>query len=756
MRRVVAGLAQRGRLWVDRRLYDGRKGSVLFALRAAVRVRRRDVRLQRLLIRALLAAPTSAPELAEARRRADRMLGRVVTPANENTFVNVLIRQVGSGGDVRVLANDAAVFAASDSARRFAGFRRVLVALEAAGRVDVAADLADQMRHELELTVYWAAAHGFALRADRVDVAMTIEQELGAQPWYGGQTVTQLVAERLLREQRPGEAASALRAARPTRPAGYSRAMVESLLAVGDDRQALTYLDGTVHQLPRSDEAAFRFDILFRQGHLAEAHQVLDGPQAIADPLSDVRLVRQLRDVLGKIDPEAAALLPARIRALEVDSDETPARVELAARLYFELDDLASIERLADDRDAAPKLGPLGTYAMALSDYCARRWDDALDRIDRLRGTVRHWEAEKLRSRILFERGDDAAAIEHRLANRRSDGEVDEVIYHALLHQRRYDEAFSLYLPRRDRQRLAAAVGDRAEHGPEFAHVGCRAVIMQNGPGDEIQLASTLPELASLSDRLVVVGEPRLHSLLARSFPAVTFVPCRRMSSRRDAGFLATDQPPRATGPLFDLLTAEAFEAIASAQSVVLSRSLQQVSLRWQSPPHHYLAADQPEQRGGNRPRVGVTWRSEFGSAMRAIHYLDVQHLAALDRDDVTLVDLQYDATDDERRHLDSLSRFPVERPAIDLRNDFECTANFLSGLDAVVAVGTTTAELAGALGVPTVLVTPTRFGTWRSIDEAGHDYWHASMRVAVGDVHGDKASSARRAGVLLAELLRR
>ena len=72
-----------------------------------------------------------------------------------------------------------------------------------------------------------------------------------------------------------------------------------------------------------------------------------------------------------------------------------------------------------------------------------------------------------------------------------------------------------------------------------------RVVISQNGPGDEIQLASTYPYLESASAKLTVFCEPRLESLMRRSFPSIDFVPTIRQTSRRHPGFLA-GMPARA------------------------------------------------------------------------------------------------------------------------------------------------------------------------------------------------------------------
>ena len=741
---------------LERKRSQGDKDGALRLARTLTGTIPRSGKARRFLVRTLLTPPISLDDLAEARAEADIMLSLWEDAAVQRLYADVLIMQHTMGVDAIQFDAEVATFAAVRPQSRHPAVRRILVHLIATNEPDHAIALSGRLARILDLDEYWLTAHDMAIKAGRTDVAEAIENEARPREWSSDEGVTTLVVNRLALEQRAHDAASLLDEVKPRRSPQFSRQYVEALMSVGEYTRALQFLDDTYHQLPAADEASLRFDLMFTLGRAAEAHELISEPEP--DRLTDVRLFRQLRDSFEAVEPERCDELASTVREFETEDSTFRGSADTAVRLYFELDRLDDVERLAADPYHGWQISELGTYAIALTHYCRRRFDAAVDVIDQLRGTIRHWEAEKLRSRIIFELGDDARAIQHRADNHRADGEVDEVVYHALLHQQRYTEAFTSYLRRRERMRFESTFGDRCDFGPTFEHVGERAVIMQDGPGDELQLSGVLPTLAQWSDRLTVVCEPRLESLLRRSFPDIRYVSAERMRSRRHAGFLADDRPPRAIGPMFELLTEEAAAAIEGADRVMLGRTLQQVSLQWAGPPERYLVPD-PDlvehdsrlRRPTDRPRIGIVWRSEFGSAMRNIHYLGLSDLRPLLELDVDIVNLQHDITADERAVLDSTARHPVEYlDEIDLRDDFEHTAAVVAQLDAVVGVGTTMLELAGGLGTRAIMLQPTRFGTWRAARPDGGDYWHANVTVIAPPSPDDRPACGREASRLI------
>jgi capsular polysaccharide export protein len=295
---------------------------------------------------------------------------------------------------------------------------------------------------------------------------------------------------------------------------------------------------------------------------------------------------------------------------------------------------------------------------------------------------------------------------------------------------------------------------------PGSAPANHRLVVTQNGPGDEIQLASRYPALQAESKTLTILCDPRLETLMTRSFPSIEFLPVERSTGRRIAGFLAPSKPPRADNDLYDLLTQQAFSLARGCDRVVLGRSLQQVAVDCE-PADAYLRPDATlvesirQRLPGQERLVGLCWRSELTSPFRDIHYLDVRELDPILAIDATFICVQHDATDEERIYLTCEGiRRVIFVDEIDLRDDFESTAALLSQLDAVVGVATSMVELGAAVGTPSVLMQPTLFGSWRRIDSVGHDYWYSAMRIA-GVAHAeDRLECVRQGAKFVREIL--
>lgn len=738
---------------------QGDKAAALRIARTLATVTPRSGAARRALVRTLITPPIAPGDLAEARAEAEMMIALWEDQTVRKLYVDVLIARHHvheTEGDVDA---SLAAFAIQHPDQRFAAVRRFLVYLLDAGDHQHACDLASRIAEALDLDQYWTAAHEIALRAERTDTAIGIEQTVGAKREPDGDLAARLAARRLERAQLFIEASQVMARLKPTWARAHSIQLLNSLSEIGAFDEVLAHLDNSHHSLSPVEEVAHRFNALFARGDVGAAMSLMKPELAkYGGEFDDIRLFRLLRDGSRYAQADADEALLDLIEQSRARGSVHQLSVDTTVRLLFEIDRLDEIEAIAADPTQAWQLDVLGLYALALTHYCRRRFSAAVDLIDRLGGTVRHWEAEKLRARITFESGEDALALEDRARLPRFDGQVDEVTYHALLHQQRYAEAFSVFVSERDRRRSIAAFGDSAEIGAEIAHVGTRAVVMQDGPGDEVQLAGTYNTLLDTADELIVTCDPRLATLLRRSFPNIRFLPTERMRSRRHPGFCAPDRPPRPRNAVFDLLDESAFELVRHADHVMLGRSLPQVSLMWDEPPTGYLIADRslvhPPPFGPRvRPRLGIVWRSEFASAMRSIHYLRIQDLRPLLALDADWVVLQHDATPDELWQLGMLAKNPpIRAEHIDLRDDLDAAAALLTHLDGIAGIGTTMMELAGGLGLPAVLMHPTRFGSWRADPDTGMDYWHRNTTVVGAAAPDDPESCAVSAAAVLSQ----
>ena len=215
----------------------------------------------------------------------------------------------------------------------------------------------------------------------------------------------------------------------------------------------------------------------------------------------------------------------------------------------------------------------------------------------------------------------------------------------------------------------------------------------EQGLGDQILLASMLPDLAARVREVTVEVEPRLVPLFARSFPGLKVV------AREAATFMTV--PPLPT------------PAWAS-----LGRYFRP---DWQSFPFRengYLRCDDDmsarlrARLADGRKVVGLSWSSKgarYGTSKSA----QLRDFASVLRlPNCRFVDLQYGDTSAEREAVQRDLGVSVERlPDIDNRNDIDALASLICACDIVVTVSNTTAHLAGALGKETYLIVPSGRG---------------------------------------------
>lgn len=580
-------------------------------------------------------------------------------------------------------------------------------------------------------------AHSVAVRAKKVPLARAIATKLADHDLTTAEDDAFLANESSFVEADATAVIENLLHLRQFRERRYSSQLVRAYREVGAAAAVLEYLDTTAHNLSPVAEAIYRYDALVALGRVDEAHEVAEG--AAETSFANLQVFRNLRDSLARQGANADRALAARVRSLEADERQAAEedldinQFTLLITLYAELGLFDDVTRLADQA-GEDRIGPASRRQLARAAYFQRRFDVALDHLERLDPATLTWDMEKLRGRVLLEVGDFDGALANRRRTPQSDGELDEVLYHTLLNLGEYEEAFSLLTPPADHTRLRSVFGDRWEDGHANPSVERRLVVSQAGPGDEIMLASTYSLLAPHSSQLSVTCEPRLRSLFERSFPDIEFLPVDRLALVR-----CSDDEERPMNVMHDLLTVRAMEVGLAAGAVRLSKTLGQTKYRavGASPVGAYLRPEKStvarfrERWGpGVRP-IGLTWRSEKRSAQRDIHYLTTADLAPLLTEEGPFVNLQYDITPQERERLVDLCGERIWfLDDVDIRRDLDTTAALVASLEAVVGIGTTTTELSGAVGTPTVMIQPTHFGTWRATGPEGSDFWHRSVRV--------------------------
>jgi Flp pilus assembly protein TadD len=191
-------------------------------------------------------------------------------------------------------------------------------------------------------------------------------------------------------------------------------------------------------------------------------------------------------------------------------------------------------------------------------------------------------------------------------------------------------------------------------------------VTAEQGVGDQIMFASLIPELATHArddgGAIILECEPRLVSLLSRSFTAVTV---RGAQMETKAGVTTAHYP----------WLKQAGGANAAIEMGSLPRHLRGAVDRFPRP-HAYLVPDVAETarwrtifaQAGPGPHIGICWRSGKTGGLRSLQFAPLAAWAEFIRHlPGTIVSVQYDAMLDEIAGLAALSgREIVVPPSLD------------------------------------------------------------------------------------------
>jgi tetratricopeptide (TPR) repeat protein len=252
-------------------------------------------------------------------------------------------------------------------------------------------------------------------------------------------------------------------------------------------------------------------------------------------------------------------------------------------------------------------------------------------------------------------------------------------------------------------------------------------VLAEQGLGDQVMLASCLPDLLALRPAKVVVeAVTRVAPTLARSFPE-----CEVVATKQDAGL----EWVREHGDM--------------DYFIPMGDLPQQFRRSIEAFPAHkgYLRAD-PDRVShwrrvlgelGPGPKIGLSWRGGTEKTRTAVRTMQPEQLAALARGvHAQWICLQYgDVSEGLERAREAGMPMHYWKAAVDDLDEFSALT---TALDLVVTVCNTTVHYAGALGKPVWVMAP-MVPEWRYGLRSERMPWYPSSRMyrqtALGDWDG-------------------
>ena len=243
-------------------------------------------------------------------------------------------------------------------------------------------------------------------------------------------------------------------------------------------------------------------------------------------------------------------------------------------------------------------------------------------------------------------------------------------------------------------------------------------IVREQGVGDEILYSSMYGDLLNDIDNTVIECDPRLLNLYKRSFP--------KYSSKFVAlGIITNDD--------------QKFKKI---DNVIYAGSLGRYYRKniKDFKNYSFLKVDKNKFEDMQKKlsiykkkhKIGLSWKSfnnKFASD-KSLNLNDLYKIFNLTNCDV--FNLQYGDVEDEIYSFNKRAKNKLLNiKGLDLYNDFEGIASLLKSLDVFVTISNSTAHLAGALGVKTILIKPKNFAVFHYWNQkTDNTPWYNSIRL--------------------------
>lgn len=300
----------------------------------------------------------------------------------------------------------------------------------------------------------------------------------------------------------------------------------------------------------------------------------------------------------------------------------------------------------------------------------------------------------------------------------------------ALLEMGKWEEAWDYH-----ESRLVGGanedVAERNYHGEQKTpmwdgkSLGRVVIHGEQGMGDEIMFASCIPDAIATGAEIILEPSPRLEGLFKRSFPEAFVHGTNEVDGR---GWIEEKGLPDFKCPMGTLPRLYRRSAVAFPGKPYLVPCPEKKAF-WQG---------KLDALNG-KPKIGLTWQGGVPSTRIDARSFHPRILAQLFCHDVQWVSLQYDATaqdnvaDIQREFGVEIAHWPkaveAKDPETGQPSDLDELIALTSCLDLVISVPQTAYHVAGALGIPCWVMTPSE-PDWRLGVKGNSVPWYESVEL--------------------------
>jgi Flp pilus assembly protein TadD len=234
-------------------------------------------------------------------------------------------------------------------------------------------------------------------------------------------------------------------------------------------------------------------------------------------------------------------------------------------------------------------------------------------------------------------------------------------------------------------------------------------VYMEQGMGDEVMFSWYFKWLAGDAREVVVDCDGRLIGIFKRTYPSIVFHPRPTDMSIFELdkkAHLETADFKIAGGDLPQHYVPEIKAMISENRQDFQRRGVRREPRLKVDPERLALWKKRLKDRFGDKPVIGISWRSSYSTSQRDAQYVSIEELAKSISADVGVINLQYSFREEEHDRLEALSRthgFDFHTPReIDLKDDLDDIFAILQACDACVTPMISLAWMSGMVGTPT------------------------------------------------------
>lgn len=254
-------------------------------------------------------------------------------------------------------------------------------------------------------------------------------------------------------------------------------------------------------------------------------------------------------------------------------------------------------------------------------------------------------------------------------------------------------------------------------------------VSCEQGVADQVRFLNCIEDVAKTAQSVVLETDPRLVSILARTFPEINV---KAFSASKVANVTEFN---------YDWAVNENDYA---SNMLNLYKYLKTDIASFDRPSRYFVTDDDLDNFWRQKiaymsegAKVGVCWRSGKKSLTRNLQYADISEWGPiLKTKGVSFFNLMYDECTDEIAHAKELFGCDIITfDDLDYKNDLEGVFALTNQMDIVLSVNSAPASFAGVLGIPTYM--PAYGGGW---DMLGTDHMAMvpSMKPIIQQVKGN------------------